>query len=300
MAYVPPDLAEPGHRGRDRRARQAPPRPDSFQAPLRTEKGELTLADANYPDDLLYHDQHDWARLEGDEATLRDHLVRPGQRSARSSSTTRPRSARRSTKDASYAEVESVKAVSDVIAPMSGEIVEVNDALDDAPEKINEDPYGEGWLVKVKLTDAGRGRGAARRRGIPQAAGHGLARPRHRASVALAVVTRYTSATAADRAEMLAAIGVDSVDELFEQIPEPLRLGRPLELPDGLERGRGLRAPGGAGRRATPTPRSRSASSAPGCTTTTCRRSSTRSPSAPSSSPRTRPTSRRSRRAGCR
>ena len=90
------------------------------------------MSDAHYPDELLYHDQHDWARLDGD-----DHAVFGITWYA---------------KDASYAEVESVKAVSDVIAPMSGEIVEVNDSLEDTPEKINEDPYGEGWLVKVKLT----------------------------------------------------------------------------------------------------------------------------------------------------
>ena len=59
------------------------------------------------------------------------------------------------TKDESYAEVESVKAVSDVIAPLSGEIVEVNTALGDEPEKINADPYGEGWLVRVRLSDPG-------------------------------------------------------------------------------------------------------------------------------------------------
>ena len=110
------------------------------------------MADASYPDDLLYHAEHDWARLDGDVATFgitwyaQDSLgevvffdppqaggqVRAGE---------------------SYAEVESVKAVSDVIAPLSGEIVEVNDALGDAPEQINEDPYGEGWMVKVRLSD---------------------------------------------------------------------------------------------------------------------------------------------------
>ena len=67
-----------------------------------------------------------------------------------------------------------------MIAPMSGEIVEVNDALGDAPEKINEDPYGEGWLVKVRLTAPGGGRGAARRRRIPQVARKLVAKPRHR------------------------------------------------------------------------------------------------------------------------
>jgi glycine cleavage system H protein len=112
------------------------------------------MADAtgSYPDDLLYHPEHDWARIADDVATFgitwyaQDSLgevvffdppqVGTGVRAGES-----------------YAEVESVKAVSDVIAPLSGEIVEVNDALGDGPEKINEDPYGEGWMVKVKLAD---------------------------------------------------------------------------------------------------------------------------------------------------
>jgi len=112
----------------------------------------MTLADATYPDDLLYHDQHDWARLEGD-----DHAVFGITWYAQDSLGEvvfydPPEIGGTVDKDATYAEVESVKAVSDVIAPLSGEIVEVNDALEDAPEKINEDPYGEGWLVKVRLT----------------------------------------------------------------------------------------------------------------------------------------------------
>jgi glycine cleavage system H protein len=110
------------------------------------------LAEANYPDELLYHDQHDWARLEGD-----DHAVFGITWYAQDSLGEvvfydPPEVGATIVKDSSYAEVESVKAVSDVIAPMSGEIVEVNDVLADAPEKVNEDPYGEGWLVKVKLT----------------------------------------------------------------------------------------------------------------------------------------------------
>ena len=110
------------------------------------------MSDANYPDELRYHDQHDWARLEGDEHavfgitwyaqdTLGEVVFYDG-----------PEVGASVQKDSSYAEVESVKAVSDVIAPMSGEIVEINDSLEDAPEKINQDPYGEGWLVKVRLT----------------------------------------------------------------------------------------------------------------------------------------------------
>jgi len=110
------------------------------------------VADASYPDDLKYHSEHDWARVDGDVATLgitwyaQDQLGEVVFFDP-------PEVGASVTKDQPYAEVESVKAVSDVIAPVSGEIVEVNDALKDAPEQINEDSYGEGWLVKVKLSD---------------------------------------------------------------------------------------------------------------------------------------------------
>ncbi len=114
------------------------------------------MTEASYPDDLLYHAEHDWARIEGDTATLgitwyaQDSLGEvvfydPPEVGARIS------------KDQPYAEVESVKAVSDVIAPLSGEITEVNEALGDAPEKINEDPYGDGWLVRIRVADAAEG-----------------------------------------------------------------------------------------------------------------------------------------------
>jgi glycine cleavage system H protein len=109
------------------------------------------LADATYPDDLRYHPEHDWARIEGDQATFgitwyaQDSLGEVVFFDP-------PEVGTAIAKDASYAEVESVKAVSDVIAPMSGEIVAVNEALQDSPEKVNEDPYGEGWLVRVRLT----------------------------------------------------------------------------------------------------------------------------------------------------
>ena len=105
----------------------------------------------NYPDDLRYHPEHDWVRLDGDTATFgitwfaQDALGEVVFFDP-------PEVGGIIDKDSSYAEVESVKAVSDVIAPMSGEVVEVNDSLADAPEKINGDPYGEGWLVRVKLT----------------------------------------------------------------------------------------------------------------------------------------------------
>jgi glycine cleavage system H protein len=110
------------------------------------------MADGTYPEDLLYHPEHDWARIEGDIATFgvtwfaQDALGEVVFFDP-------PEVGSTVTKDESYAEVESVKAVSDVIAPLSGEIVEVNTALGDAPETINTDPYNEGWLVKVKLSD---------------------------------------------------------------------------------------------------------------------------------------------------
>ena len=110
------------------------------------------MADANYPDELLYHDQHDWARLEGDEHAVFGITWYAQDSLGEVVFYDPPALGATVHKDSSYAEVESVKAVSDVIAPLSGEIVEVNDALADAPEKVNEDPYGEGWLVKVKLT----------------------------------------------------------------------------------------------------------------------------------------------------
>jgi glycine cleavage system H protein len=113
------------------------------------------MGQASYPEDLLYHPEHDWARIEqgepahalmgitwyaqdllGEVVFFDPPAVGTGLR-----------------KDAPYAEVESVKAVSDVVAPLSGEIVEVNAALSDNPALINEDPYGEGWLVKVRLAD---------------------------------------------------------------------------------------------------------------------------------------------------
>ena len=110
------------------------------------------MADASYPDDLKYHPEHDWARIDGDTATL--GITWFAQDSLGEIVFFDPPEVGASvTKDQSYAEVESVKAVSDVIAPLSGEVVEVNEALSGAPEQINEDPYGEGWLVKVRLTD---------------------------------------------------------------------------------------------------------------------------------------------------
>jgi glycine cleavage system H protein len=108
---------------------------------------------ADYPDDLRYHAEHDWARIDGDTATLgitwyaQDSLGEIVFFDPPAVGTT-------ISKDQPYAEVESVKAVSDVIAPLSGEVIEVNEGLSGAPEKVNEDPYGDGWLVKIRLSDA--------------------------------------------------------------------------------------------------------------------------------------------------
>jgi glycine cleavage system H protein len=110
------------------------------------------LAEASYPPDLSYHEEHDWARIDGDTATFgitwyaQDQLGEVVFFDP-------PEVGKTLRKGDPYAEVESVKAVSDVIAPLSGEIVEVNEALSSAPEAINEDPYESGWMVKVRLSD---------------------------------------------------------------------------------------------------------------------------------------------------
>ncbi len=110
------------------------------------------MAEPSYPADLLYHPEHDWARVDGDEATFgitwfaQDSLGELVFFEAPAIGST-------VTKDEPYTEIESVKAVSDVFAPMSGEIVAVNEALADGPETVNEDPYGGGWLVRVRLSD---------------------------------------------------------------------------------------------------------------------------------------------------
>ena len=108
----------------------------------------------SYPDDLLYHPEHDWARIEGDEAILgvtwyaQDALGELVHYEA-------PDVGASISKDSSYGEVESVKAVSDLISPLSGEVLEVNQKVVDAPETVNEDPYGDGWLIRIRLTSPG-------------------------------------------------------------------------------------------------------------------------------------------------
>ena len=108
----------------------------------------------SYPDDLRYHPEHDWARVEGDEAILgvtwfaQDSLGELVHYEAPATGTT-------VAKDKSYGEVESVKAVSDIVAPLSGEVLAVNDKVVAAPETVNDDPYGEGWLIRIRMSDPG-------------------------------------------------------------------------------------------------------------------------------------------------
>jgi glycine cleavage system H protein len=110
------------------------------------------VADESYPEDLKYHPEHDWARIEGDVATFGITWFAQDQLGEVVFFDPPDVGASVSAGD-SYAEVESVKAVSDVFAPLSGEVTEVNAGLSDAPELINDDPYGQGWLVRVKLSD---------------------------------------------------------------------------------------------------------------------------------------------------
>jgi glycine cleavage system H protein len=110
------------------------------------------MAEASYPDDLRYHEEHDWARIDGDQATF--GVTWYAQDALGEVVFFDPPDVGASvTKDQTYAEVESVKAVSDVFAPLSGEIVEVNEELADSPERINADPYGDGWMIKIRMTD---------------------------------------------------------------------------------------------------------------------------------------------------
>jgi glycine cleavage system H protein len=112
------------------------------------------MASESYPDDLLYHQEHDWARIDGDEAVLgvtwfaQDALGELVHYEA-------PDVGSSVSKDSSYGEVESVKAVSDLISPLSGEVLEVNQKVVDAPETVNEDPYGDGWLIRIRMTSPG-------------------------------------------------------------------------------------------------------------------------------------------------
>ena len=196
------------------------------------------MSDESYPEDLRYHEAHDWVRVDGDTATFgitwyaQDTLGEVVFYSP-------PEVGEQVAKDADYGELESTKAVSALVAPLSGEVVAVNEALDGNERTVNDDPYGEGWLIKVRLSEPARGRRAHVRRRLSRAA---------------RVAVSFTSLTDADRAAMLAAIGVSSIDELFADIPADVRLGRALRRRPGADRGRAVGAPLASSRRATRAP----------------------------------------------
>ena len=237
MAYVPVAATEPGTaievdvRGKPRAA-------EVREKPL-YEKEELTVAES-YPEDLKYHPEHDWARIEGDEATFgitwyaQDALGEVVFYDP-------PEVGATVTKDQAYAEVESVKAVSDVFAPLSGEIMAVNEAL-------RRHPRARSTPTPTARAGWSRSSSATRPRWTPCSTW-----PRTRTCCNRELtVSRYTSATDADRQAMLDAIGVGSLDDLFAEIPAGVRLERPLDLPDGHVRAGGVRPPGRAGRAQPP------------------------------------------------
>ena len=153
MAYVAAGAPSPVSAWRSTSGARRAPR-WSVPSPS-TERRPEVVADASYPEDLLYHPEHDWARIDSADPTQATFGITWYAQDALGEVVffDPPEIGTQVTKDSPYTEVESVKAVSDVISPLSGEVVAVNEALTDKPETINEDPYGEGWLVKVKLSD---------------------------------------------------------------------------------------------------------------------------------------------------
>ena len=189
----------------------------------------------SYPDDLRYHREHDWARS---TATPR-RSASPGTRRTRwatSSSTCRPRPGPRSRAGAEYGELESVKAVSGIVAPLSGTVTEVNQAVIDAPELVNDDPYGQGWLIRVRLSDPGRARRPARRDRLRHARGGPLAMARlSDLERAVPFSRRHIGPSPEDQERMLALLGHASLDELARAaVPASILLGSDLDLPEAL------------------------------------------------------------------
>ena len=176
----------------------------------------------SYPDDLRYHPEHDWARVDGDEAVLgitwfaQDALGELVHFEA-------PAAGGTVTKDEAYAEVESVKAVSDVIAPLSGEILEVNEKVVDQPETVNDDPYGDGWLVRIRLTDPSEVGHADGRRRVPRA--------RRRAVSGLPATSRRPTPTARRCSRRSASTRSTSCSS---RSPQAVRFDRELDVPPAL------------------------------------------------------------------
>ena len=216
----------------------------------------------SYPEDLKYHREHDWARIDGDEACSGS----PGSRRTRSasSSTSRRRSTGATvTAGESYGEVESVKAVSDLISPLSGEVLEVNAAVVDAPETVNEDPYGEGWLIRIRMSDPSEVDGLLDARGLPRGARRAV------------TPFPFSASPTTTGKRCSSAIGVS------RSRSSSRRSRRASASPRARPRAGAVRAgarrpPRGARRAERRTPARSSRSSARGSTTTTCRRWSTR------------------------
>ena len=164
---------------------------------------------ASCPDDLRYSTEHEWVRVEGSTRRRSASPASPPIELGDIVYVELPEIGRNLDQFASFGVVESVKAVSDLFAPVSARRAETNAELRASPELLNSDPFGDGWIAKVTLADAGRARPAARRRRVRRALSRRL--------------MAYSPHTAADRERMLAAIGVASVDDLFADIPAAVR-----------------------------------------------------------------------------
>ena len=232
----------------------------------------------SYPEELKYHPEHDWGAHHGRRGDARHHVVRRRTHWASLVHYEPPDvGAPMIAKDASYGEAESVKAVSDLISPLSGEVSEVNSKVVDEPETVNEDPYGEGWLIRIGRRIPAEVDSLLDVDGVPQAAREPVTHP-------------HLALTDADRERMLATIGVSSVDELFRDIPRGVRFsGSSTSSRRSPSRSSSPISSELAARNVDT--RGSCRSSAPASTTTTYPRSSTPSSSAASSSPRTRRTS---------
>ena len=190
------------------------------------------MSDESYPDELRYHEAHDWVRVDGDTATFgitwyaQDTLGEVVFYSP-------PEVGADVTKDSDYGELESTKAVSALVAPLSGEVVEVNGALDGNESTVNDDPYGEGWLIKVRMSDPSRARRADGRGRLPRA---------RRVAVTLHLADRRRPRRDARRRS-----ASDRSRSSSPRSPRTVRLGRTLDLEPALTEAELMAAPGRAG-----------------------------------------------------
>ena len=264
MGYVPVAASRAGNRADDRRARPLAHGRGRQEADLH--EGSMSVAASeSYPEDLLYNREHDWARIEGDEAVLgitwyaHDALGELVHYEP-------PAEGATIEKGKTYGEVESVKAVSDLISPLSGEVIEVNEKVVDAPETVNEDAYGEGWLDPHPHERPVRARRADGRRRLPA---------RGRPDSELPLAHRRRSRRDAGRDRRRVGRGA------LPRHPGGRALRARARRAARARRGRAARGTSRSSPRRTCSTTSRS--SAPGSTTTTCRPSSTRCCSAASS-----------------